>query len=104
MRKTLIIVQFVISIFLIAATTIILQQLAYIQNKDLGYNKEQVIVLPVDNKVSEHYDDIKNALAAHPNILSVGGAYEEPTHVGWSDGINAGMYDEAKEFLLMLYP
>ncbi len=96
LRKTLIIVQFVISIFLIAATTIILQQLSYIQNKDLGYNKEQVIVLPMDNRVFEHYDDVKNVLANHPNILSVAGAYEEPTHIGWGDGINAGAYEETK--------
>jgi putative ABC transport system permease protein len=104
LRKTLIIVQFVISIFLIAATTIILQQLAYIQNKDLGYNKEQVIVLPMDNRVFEHYDDVKKALANHSNILSVAGAYEEPTHIGWSDGLNAGAYDETKRVSVNAIP
>ena len=104
LRKTLIIVQFVISIFLIAATTIILQQLSYIQKKDLGYNKEQVIVLPMDNRVFEHYDDVKSVLAAHPNILSVAGAYEEPTHIDWGDGISAGAHGETKRLTVNAIP
>lgn len=87
LRKSLIVFQFVISIFLIIATVVILQQLNFIRNKDLGYNKEQVVVLPVDAKILEHYDDIKKALAQTPGVLSVGGAYEEPTNIGWGDGI-----------------
>ena len=88
LRKSLIVFQFVISIFLIIATIVILQQLSYIRNKDLGYNKEQVVVLPVDRKISAHYDDIKRALANNPGVLSVAGAYEEPTHIDWGDGIH----------------
>jgi putative ABC transport system permease protein len=88
LRKTLIVFQFVISIFLIVATAVILQQLNFIRNKDLGYNKEQVIVLPVDGQMRERYDDIKLALAAVPGVVSAGGAYEQPTHIGWGDGIN----------------
>lgn len=87
LRKSLIVFQFVISIFLIIATIVILQQLSFIRNKDLGYNKEQVVVLPVDGKTAEHYDELKKALAASPGVLSVGGAYEAPTHIGWGDGI-----------------
>lgn len=87
MRKSLIVFQFVISIFLIIATIVILQQLSFIRNKDLGYNKEQVVVLPVDRKISEQYDEMKNALAGNNGVLSVAGAYEAPTHIGWGDGI-----------------
>lgn len=87
LRKSLIVFQFVISIFLIIATIVILQQLRFIRNKDLGYNKEQVVVLPVDGKTAAHYDELKKALASSPGVLSVGGAYEAPTHIGWGDGI-----------------
>jgi putative ABC transport system permease protein len=87
LRKSLIVFQFVISIFLIVATIIILQQLNFIRNKDLGYSKEQVLVLPVDRQMSERYDDIKKALAVQPGVVSIGGAYEEPTHIDWTDGI-----------------
>ncbi|HEU4472090.1 MAG TPA: ABC transporter permease, partial [Flavisolibacter sp.] len=88
LRRSLIIFQFVISAFLIASTIIILQQLNFIQNKDLGYNKDQVIVLPVDYTMLTKYDEIKQVMSAHPSIISVGGAYEEPTHIGWADGLN----------------
>jgi putative ABC transport system permease protein len=87
LRKTLIVFQFVISIFLTGSTIVLLQQLSYIRNKDLGYDKQQVIVLPVDRVVSKHYDDIKKAIALTPGVVSVGGAYEEPTDIGWGDGI-----------------
>lgn len=87
LRKSLIVFQFVVSIFLIIATAVILQQLSFIRNKDLGYNKNQVVVLPVDSKIAEHYDDIKRALAQSRGVVSVAGAYEEPTDIGWGDGI-----------------
>jgi putative ABC transport system permease protein len=90
LRKSLIVFQFVISIFLIITTVIILQQVHYIQSKDLGYDKEQVIVLPVDRPILEKYDDIKRPLSMNANIESIGGAYEEPTHIDWSDGLNKG--------------
>jgi len=87
LKKTLIVVQFVISIFLIIATVIILQQLSYIRNKDLGYNKDHILVLPADQKIVEHYDDLKKALAQNPGVESVSGAYTSPTNIGWSDGL-----------------
>ena len=90
LRKSLIVFQFVISIFLIITTVIILQQLHYIQSKNLGYDKEQIIVLPVDQPFLEKYDDIKRALAMNSNIKSISGAYEEPTHIDWSDGLRKG--------------
>jgi putative ABC transport system permease protein len=88
LRKSLIVFQFVISVFLIIATIVILQQLNFIRNKDLGYDKEQVIILPVDSKILDQYDELKNALSATTNVISVGGAYESPTHIGWGDGLN----------------
>jgi putative ABC transport system permease protein len=90
LRKSLIVCQFVISIFLIITTLVILQQLSYIQNKDLGYNKDQLLVLPADQKLLDQYDDFKNAIKANPGVLSVAGAYEEPTHIGWADGLHKG--------------
>jgi putative ABC transport system permease protein len=90
LRKTLIVVQFVISIFLLAATVVILQQLSYIRNKDLGFDKEQIVMLPIDNKISEHYDDLKVALLQQPGVLSVGGAYESPVDINWGDGLHKG--------------
>jgi putative ABC transport system permease protein len=87
LRKSLIVFQFIISIFLIVATIIILQQLAYIRNKDLGYNKEHIVVLPADYKILDHFDDLKKALALNPGVESITAAYTSPTNIGWGDGI-----------------
>src|SRR3712207_8549325 len=62
-----------ISIFLIIATIVILQQLSYIHTKDLGYTKEQVVVLPVDNAMQSNYDAVKRSEdtrlnSSHANI------------------------------------
>ncbi|MGZ5191701.1 MAG: ABC transporter permease, partial [Flavisolibacter sp.] len=102
LRKSLIVLQFVISIFLITATIIILQQLSFIKTKDLGYNKEQVVVLPVDWQIAPKYDEIRNAIAASPGVISVGGAYEEPTDIGWGDGISSR--DRTKQITVNALP
>lgn len=89
LRKSLIVVQFVISLFLISTTIIILQQMAYIRNKNLGYSKDHVIVLPIDYQLLNKYDALKASVEHLPGVKSVSGAYGLPTSVQWSDGITA---------------
>ncbi len=89
LRKSLIVFQFVISVFLIITTIVVLQQLSYIQHKQLGYDKDHIIVLPVDNKISQNYETIKQAIALIPGVVSVSGASEVPTFIQWSDNITA---------------
>jgi putative ABC transport system permease protein len=103
-RKSLIVFQFVISIFLLIATTIVLQQLSYIRSKDLGYDKDHVVVLPLDNMMRTGYDDLKKAMTNNPAIKSVGAAYEEPTDIDWGDGISAGEGATAKEVTVAALP
>ncbi|MFT3934364.1 MAG: ABC transporter permease [Chitinophagaceae bacterium] len=85
LRKSLIVFQFVISIFLMIATIVILQQLSFIRSKDIGYDKDQVLVLPVDGKVRPQYQSLKTAMELNPQIKSVSGAYETPVFVKWGD-------------------
>jgi len=89
LRKSLIVFQFVISVFLIITTIVVLQQLSYIQHKQLGYDKDHIIVLPVDNKISRNYDAIKTAIALIPGVASVSGGYDVPTFIAWGDAITA---------------
>jgi len=104
LRKGLIILQFVISVFLIASTIVILQQLHFIQNKKLGYDKDHIIVLPVDYQMHRDYDAIKKAISLNPNVISVGGAHESPTFVQWGDGIVADKGSEKKELPITCIP
>jgi putative ABC transport system permease protein len=88
-RRTLIIAQFSISVFLIIYTLVMLQQMRFMQNKKLGYQKEQMIILPVDGRMREQYDILKESIASVPGVLSVSGANETPELVLWGDGVTA---------------
>lgn len=97
LRKALIVVQFGISVFLIAYTSVIMQQMDFLQQKNLGYDKDHVLVLPIDRKIAANYDNIKQAIAGVPGVEGVTAAYETPEFVEWSDGIRAvdenGLHD-----------
>jgi putative ABC transport system permease protein len=97
LRKSLIIFQFVTAVFLITTTIIVVQQVAYIQNKDLGYKREQVLVMPVDNKMKAGYDALKKAIMNNPGVVSVTGAYEDPTFIEWGDFIRTGSGQNTKK-------
>jgi putative ABC transport system permease protein len=89
LQKTLITFQFAIAIFLVSAALIVQQQIFYIQGKNIGYEREQVIVLPIDAQSQGLYEQLKDAFEAHPNVIAVTGAYEAPANIGWGDGISA---------------
>lgn len=69
-RKTLIVLQFVITITLIVSTIIIYRQLTFLDNKPLGFNKENLIVLPF-SFLKNHGSSFKNELLKNSNIKSV---------------------------------
>jgi putative ABC transport system permease protein len=87
-RRSLIIFQFVISIFLIITTVIILQQLSYIRSKDIGYNKSNVVVLPVSYSMVSQVDGLKKVIGNIPGVESVAAANNEPVDVKWGDAIH----------------
>lgn len=80
-RKSLIVFQFMISVFLIIATVVIQQQMQYIRNKNLGYQREHVLLLPLDQKMLENYSTLKTALKKTAGILSVARAVHDPTQI-----------------------
>src|SRR6266487_787539 len=104
LRKSLIVFQFVISVFLIVTTIIVSQQISYIQHKDLGYNKEQIIILPVDYKMKAGYDALKKAIALTPGVMSITGAYDNPVFIQWGDGITADNGKEKKSLSVNAIP
>lgn len=74
-RKTLVVFQFVISIILITGTVIIYHQSDYIKNKKLGFNKEQVVVIPIDRQLAKRY---KPTVSAHVAVLNVSASSTVP--------------------------
>jgi putative ABC transport system permease protein len=85
LRKSLIIFQFVVSVFLIVSTVIVFQQLSFIRNKNLGYNQDHIIVFPVDQIIRTNFQSIKELLEPIPDVASVSCGAEEITNIGWDD-------------------
>ncbi|MEO0571936.1 MAG: ABC transporter permease [Bacteroidota bacterium] len=61
-RNSLVVFQFAISILLIVATVVVYQQLNFIQNKELGYQKEQILVLEDLNNTNGREQVLKNTI------------------------------------------
>jgi len=80
-RKSLIVFQFSISVVLIISTFIMQKQLKYIQNRNLGYNRDQVLVLPMDNKMLAKVDLIKQELKSNSNVVSIARCSNPPTNI-----------------------
>ncbi len=72
-RNVLMVVQFGIAILLISGTLILWSQVEFMRNKDLGFDKEQVISFPIDGKRNSYnaVELLRNELADNPNILGV---------------------------------
>ena len=79
LRKGLVVFQFSLSVILILGVIIVYQQLDFIQNKNLGYNKDNIIYFDNEGKVAENQDvflqklkklpGIENASSANTNLM-----------------------------------
>ncbi len=78
-RKTLVISQFSISIVLLIATAITFQQLGYLNSRDLGYTKDQVVVLSLYDEVGDTYDAFYNELTKSSAIENAARSSRIPT-------------------------
>jgi len=70
LRGTLVVVQFCISIILIVGTTVVYQQLQFIQNTKLGYDKEQVLVLQATYRLGQNEALLKKQLLQDSRVVN----------------------------------
>ena len=72
-RNSLMVLQFSIAILLITGTLVLHSQLNYMRNKDLGFNKEQVIAFPLNGKKADRtaVQLLRNELQDKPGILDI---------------------------------
>jgi len=69
LRNGLVIFQFTISIILLISTMVVRNQLDYVQNKKLGFNKEQVLIIHGADGLSKHMEAFKQELLQNPSIV-----------------------------------
>jgi len=97
LRKILVVVQFSVSIFLLVGTIIVSNQLNFALNKSLGFDKEQVVVLPIHNgNVRNNYESVKAQILKDKNVISATACYGLPGHIIAMDGIQVSGTEDSK--------
>jgi putative ABC transport system permease protein len=87
-RKILVVTQFGLSIFMLISTLIVFDQLQFLRNKDLGFNKENVVRLNLNNRALQSQGEaFAEQLRKLPQVVSVGKADASP-----GEGIGKGLF------------
>lgn len=110
-RQGMVVFQFTLSIFLIASTIVVNRQLDYMRSKDLGYQKEQIVVLQTDatptqdnglvsviEGVEQKRNLLDNVLAGESSVMGVASSLYTPVQSGWI-GIDYRDTDDKKRQL-----
>ena len=109
LRKVLVVFQFSTSIALIVITLVVFNQMSYIQNKDLGFDKEYVIESGLlwesrnsrlrEDRLWERYNVVKDAFLQHPNITAA--TISRSSHGRTAPQATFSAYEPGKEELRM---
>lgn len=88
LRKSLVVFQFTVSIVLVIGTIVIMKQVGYIHNKKLGYEKDNVVMLPLDRTTRAVYPQLRTELLRRGNVVAVGSATEAPVRIQAGYSVN----------------
>ncbi len=83
MRNVLVIAQFSVSLTLIIAALLVRSQLDFIRNKEMGFDRDQIVVVPLhDNKIRQNPGPVLEELKRNPQILFAASSMHLPNDVG----------------------
>ena len=103
LQRFLVIAQYTISIILVIGSVTIYRQLQFIQNEDMGYDREHVVVVRVrDQAVRDRFPIIRNELLRNPNIVHVATSASLPTRISSSTSVR-GWEGSNEEDALPIY-
>ncbi|MCF3107477.1 ABC transporter permease [Niabella sp. CC-SYL272] len=77
LRNVLVVIQFSSAVFLIVTTIFAVRQLNYMQERDPGFNREQVLTIRLNGITYKKYDILKEELLRNSNITGVTGAQDQ---------------------------
>jgi putative ABC transport system permease protein len=79
LRNILVVFQFLVSVVLVVLTLAVFLQMRYVNSMPLGYNKENVVVIPMlSEKTMINYDAVKDAFSRIPQVTVTGASSEVP--------------------------
>lgn len=82
LRRLLVVSQFAVSLILVILTIVVYKQLHYMQQKNLGYDKENLICMSIDQKNRNRYSVLKNSFLSLPEVENVTAAMNLPNWQG----------------------
>ena len=80
-RKGLVVFQFMLSIILIVGTIVVGRQVNFIQTANLGYDRENLLYVPIEGDLIDNYALFKNQVIKLPGIKNVSRITVEPTQI-----------------------
>jgi putative ABC transport system permease protein len=101
LRNTLVVAQFTISIALIIGSLVVYKQLTYMQEKDLGFKKQNVIQLLHTWSLEKNAKAFKNELAQHPEFTAASYTNATPPNINWTNAFRKGGSEQ--DYLLSVY-
>jgi len=88
-RKGLVVTQFTASVILIISTIIVYRQVEHIKDRDLGYNKNNLIYMDLQGNMKDHFSEIKNSLIATGYVENAAISLHDALHVySYGDGFS----------------
>ncbi len=101
LRNVLVVCQFVISIALIFGSLVVYRQLGYMQQKNLGFEKENVVSLLHTFALGKNAQAFKNEVAANPAFKGASFANQLPPNLSWNSAFRKGGSEQ--DFILYMY-
>lgn len=96
MRKILVASQFAISIMMIACTIVIYQQVNYLRTKDVGFEKDNLVVIDINSRrMRNNFEQVKAEFASVPEVRAVTASTRVPGE--WKSFVIASVIGEAQE-------
>ncbi len=85
LRSLLIVLQFTVSIVILLGTLVVNRQLTYMQKRDPGFDKENVLLVHRADALGDKMDAFKNEIAQHSNVLEVSNSTHVPSYSYWEN-------------------
>lgn len=102
-RKVLVVFQFFIAIFMIIGSIVVSRQLAFLKNKDMGFDKENLLFLEIqDEEFRKKIPTFKDELLANPAIVSASNTSGIPGRINWIQTMQVENENEMVEQALLL--
>ncbi len=107
LRRALVVLQFALSIGILCATLVIRDQMTYIRSRDLGFDRDQILAVPLNGEVRANYEAFRNELMKDPGVENAaasafvptgGSAHYNMNFEGGTQGITQVVYMVDKNF------